>query len=260
MKVDTGYLYARDNKRIFVNTCLGCTGQCLYCYLPKYGYDNNLGNQTIKTAESLIEEIEGLGVGSDTLITLGCFSECFDEKNKPETLKLIKYFLARGNQVQVATKRQVKLDDVQDINDLIQYQGQFVIFISSATISKWGKYEKGTDLPEQRFKSFDISKSTDIPTVLYMKPVLKGVTKNDIDLYKEVINRYGVKNVVVGSVFGENKSNETVHFSDDERLFYNPNEDELEISKQLMGLGNVRVFSRSSTVMNFYRKKELERE
>ena len=39
--IDTGYLYSKDDKRIFVNTCLGCTGKCSYCYLGKIGYDNS---------------------------------------------------------------------------------------------------------------------------------------------------------------------------------------------------------------------------
>ena len=36
--IDNGYLFAKDNKRIFINTNLGCAGQCAYCYLPKMGY------------------------------------------------------------------------------------------------------------------------------------------------------------------------------------------------------------------------------
>lgn len=34
--IDNGYLFAKDNKRIFINTSLGCAGQCAYCYLPKW--------------------------------------------------------------------------------------------------------------------------------------------------------------------------------------------------------------------------------
>ena len=95
--IDTGYLCSKDNKRIFVNTCLGCTGKCLYCYLGKIGYDNSSIVGEVRRAEKLIEEIELAGISRDTLITLGCFSECWDDNNKPETIKLIKYFLQKGN-------------------------------------------------------------------------------------------------------------------------------------------------------------------
>lgn len=62
-----------------------------------------------------------------------------------------------------------------------------------------------------------------------MKPILKGITIKDIELYKDVIKQYGIKDVVVGSIFSEEKSAETVHFSDKEVLFYNPVSDELKI-------------------------------
>lgn len=58
--IDTGYLFSKDDKRIFVNTCLGCIGKCSYCYLSKIGYDNKSIVSKVKKAEELIEEIEQL--------------------------------------------------------------------------------------------------------------------------------------------------------------------------------------------------------
>ena len=253
--IDTGYLYSKDSKRIFVNTCLGCTGKCSYCYLGKMGYDNRSIVGAVKKAEELIEQIERIGISRDTLITLGCFSECWDDNNKPETIKLIKYFLKKGNQIQLSTKKEIALDEVGELESLIQYLGQLVVFISSATISKWNTIEIGTDSPSKRFKSFEISKILNIPTVLYMTPVLKEITKQDIELYKEVIKRYGVRDAVVGSIFGEKETEEIVHFSDKGTLFYNPISEENEIKKSLMKLENLRVFFRSSEVMQYYKDK-----
>ena len=51
---------------------------------------------------------------------------------------------------------------------------------------------------------------------------------------------------------------ETVHFSDKGLLYYNPNSDESQIKKQLMQLGNVRVFSRSSQVTQYYKEKNIK--
>ena len=88
-----------------------------------------------------------------------------------------------------------------------------------------------------------------------------GCDNTPLDLYKDVIKKYGIKDVVVGSIFSEERSEETVHFSDKGLLFYNPNSDESQIKKQLMQLGNVRVFSRSSQVTQYYKEKtkDIER-
>lgn len=254
--IDTGYLYSKDDRRIFINTCLGCTGKCSYCYLGKIGYDNHKVVSDIKSAEELISEIETkTNISRDTLITLGCFSECWDKKNKPETMKLLKHFLEKGNQVQLSTKKQVTVDEMKQFTELIKYPGQLAIFVSSATISDWKEYENGTEALSRRFKTFEVSEKLRIPTVLYMKPILKDVTIKDIELYKRLISKYGIKDVVVGSIFGEEKTGERVHFSDKGQLFYNPVLDEVKIKQELLQMGNIRVFGRSSEVMKFYREK-----
>ena len=56
--IDNGYLFAKDNKRIFINTSLGCAGQCAYCYLPKMGYSNGSDNYRTISAQTIIEFIE----------------------------------------------------------------------------------------------------------------------------------------------------------------------------------------------------------
>ena len=195
------------------------------------------------------------GISNEVLITLGCFSECWDNNNKPETLKLIQYFLKRGNQIQLSTKKEIKTEEFFQLKNLIQYLGQLVVFVSSASIRQWNTIERGTDSPNKRFNTFELSRQLDIPTVLYMKPVLKGITIKDIDLYKEVISKYDIKDVVVGSIFGEQPSKETVHFSNKGLLFYNPVSDELQIKRELMATGNVRVFSRSTQVTQYYKDK-----
>ena len=89
--IDNGYLFAKDNKRIFINTSLGCAGQCAYCYLPKMGYSNGSDNYRTISAQTIIEFIEKnkLDINQKTLITLGCYSECWDEYNKNETKIII---------------------------------------------------------------------------------------------------------------------------------------------------------------------------
>lgn len=264
--INTGYLYAKDDRRLFINTCLGCTSGCTYCYLGKMGYKNNSDNLEIKQASELIAQIEKLNISKDTLITLGCFSECWDDNNKSESAKLIRYFLQKGNQIQLATKKQITLEEASQFEALIKYYGQLVIFVSSATISRWQTIEKGTTNPRDRFKTFLISQQFPIPTVLYMKPVLENITIKDVELYKKIIQTYNIKDVVVGSIFKDKKmtvNSETVHFSDRNELFYAPTVSQEEaIIREILELPEVRVFSRSTHVIRTYKQlnKEIENE
>lgn len=248
--LDNGYLYAKDENRLFINTCLGCIGGCSYCYLPKMGYSNKEKLNEIMSAEEIITFLQetDYNLSTNTLITLGCFSECWDEKNKPHTIKLIKYFLSKGNQVQLSTKRQICEEEISDILPLIKYYGQFIIFVSSSTISMHDTIEKNTEKIENRFKTFDLIKKN-IPVVLYIKPVLKNITYKDMDLYKMYIEKYKIENVVVGSIFTNELSNETVHFSNKNELFYNPIDDEKLIVNELNKV--CHVFLRSTDVTNF---------
>ena len=251
--IDNGYLFAKDNKRIFINTSLGCAGQCVYCYLPKMGYSNSSYNYKTISAQRIIDFIEQnkLDINQETLITIGCYSECWDNYNKNETINLIKYFLKKGNQVQLSTKKQIKKEEIIEILSLIKYFGQLVIFVSFATISQQEVIEKNTTPVLERFKNFRLFNSLNIPIVLYMKPVLNDITIQDLELYKKYIDQYAIRDVVVGSIFTGNISEETVHFSDKNLLFYTKNDDEDTIISELSKVANV--YRRSSEVMYKYR-------
>ncbi|HBA38043.1 MAG TPA: hypothetical protein DCY94_04920, partial [Firmicutes bacterium] len=174
----------------------------------------------------------------------------FDEINKKETLKIIKYFLERGNQVQIATKKYVSYDDIKYLIPLIKYYGQLVIYVSSSTITHYEKDEVGTCPPDMRFRTFDLI-SHDIPVVLYMKPVLQSVTIEDLSEYKKLIIDKHISNVVVGSLFTEDVGTEPVHFSNETKLFYSECDDEKVIIKELNSI--TKVWRRSTEVMNRFK-------
>jgi DNA repair photolyase len=251
MIVDTGYLYSKDNSRVFVNTALGCKGSCSYCYLPKIGYSNTYINLN-KPANLLIEEIKDIkGITNNTLISLGCYSECFDDSNVEETKTLLKYFLSNNYQVQLSTKKHIKIKDIKEISKYIKYKGQLIIFVSFSTISYWKTHEKNTDNPNKRIKNFNIKNKYNIPVVLYIKPVLENVTIKDIDIFKNVINKYLVEDVVVGSIFKETGVGEKVVFL--KKLYYSQNEDEEKIIKELKPICNV--YKKSTEVLKKYPRR-----
>lgn len=136
-----------------------------------------------------------------TILSLGCYSECWDEINKEDTINLINILLAYQNPVQLATKKYISEDDFCKINlNKIKHPNHLSIFISSSTITQFQKYEKGTIDPMLRFDSFKIQSKYHIPMYLYIKPVLENITITDIDLYIQIIKQYNI-DAIVGELF-----------------------------------------------------------
>lgn len=253
--IDTGYLFGKDSSRLFVNTSLGCTANCSYCYLPNLNYSKGKKLNTYITAKNLIKQFKkykDFKPGKNgTLISFGCYSECWDKKNKTQTIKLIKFFLKKGNQIQLSTKKYISYKDLAKINKLIKYYGQLSIFISSATISEWKKIEKNTTNPNKRFESFNLTKKLNIPVILYIKPVLYNITIKDVNKYVEIIKKYNIKNVIVGSIIKTNGTGEIAPFVKDNSLFTQPIEQEKEIIKELSKVSNV--YTKSIDVLKTFK-------
>jgi DNA repair photolyase len=249
------YLVFENNSRLYVNTSLGCTGGCSYCYLPKIGLSNKIVNDKHLSAKEVMEKVEKeFNIKDDILISFGCFSECWDKGNKETTKNLIKYFLDKGNQVQMSTKREVKLNDMKNIEKHIKYFGQLVIFISSASISEWQKYEANTEAPDLRFQGFNITTKYRIPTVLYLKPVLRNITIKDINLYKDLIEKYNIRDVVVAGMIEEDGTDRKAEFIKNKDMYFAKYED----MDKIMGLLKpiCEVFTGSSMVMKKYRDSQ----
>lgn len=253
--INTGYLFSKDNNRLFVNTSLGCSANCSYCYLPTLKYSKGKEVDSYITAEELIKQVEDykdFREGREgTLVSFGCYSECWDDTNKEQTKKLIKYFLEKGNQVQFSTKRYVDYNELLEISKEIKYKGQLVIFVSSVTITDWEKFENNTTSPDKRFKSFEITEKLDIPVVLYIKPVLYNVTIKDVNKYIELIKKYNIKNVVVGSIIKTTGTGIVAPFVDDDSMHAAPIEQENEIIELLSSYATI--YKRSTEVLKQYK-------
>ena len=88
-----------------------------------------------------------------------------------------------------------------------------------------------------------------------LKPMLargniRVIGATTLDEYKKYIEKYNIKDVVIGSIFTNYISEETVHFSNKNELFYTKNSDEDMIISELSKITNV--YKRSSEVMYKY--------
>lgn len=244
------------NKRLFINTSLGCNSSCSYCYLPFLNLSIGERVQKSTTFEEVLSRIKKIDLFTTgrqgTIISIGCYSECWDEKNRETTKKLISYFLATGNPVQFATKRQINWRELVFLKNEIQWSGQLIVFISCATVSEWASYEQGTSPPDKRFSGFLISDKLLIPSCLYIKPVLKGITIRDKREFSEVMKKYNVPSVV-GSRFSNLVSDKLAPVGNG-KLYCYIDPEEIQLARYLQKFGEVYQFS--TDLINIWRNND----
>ena len=235
-----------DQNRIFINSALGCSANCSYCYLPRIGYNNGLSPQKLISAQKLVYALQKsnkfIPGKKGSILSLGCFSECWDKINIEETKKILNFAINQGDPIQLSTKKCVCMEDFIDVNiSEMKWLGQTTVFVSSATISHWNKMEKGTTYPYKRFKTFETFNQINIPAYLYIKPVINGITLLDSHLYGQIMDLYKI-NAVVGSSFNTQYSNNIAPICTD-KLFYDYSPDEEYIRSMLKNFGKIYRFS-----------------
>lgn len=79
-----------DPQRIFVNPALGCPAECSYCYLPDQDLELGISLKSEVTAGDLIGLVRECGHfvpgRNGSLISVGCFTECWDASSKAVTV------------------------------------------------------------------------------------------------------------------------------------------------------------------------------
>ena len=187
--------------RLFVNTELGCASNCAYCYLPSVGLKINsrqtgdrMSGTTLFT--SLVSDTRFRSGSAGTMVSIGCFSECWDSRNVTDTLEFMSQLLPLGNRVQLATKREIRAAQLSRIADLGKYSNQVTAFISCATISNWMTFEAKTAPPRNRFRSFEACRAAGVQAVLYIKPLLAGISIIDTEEFGAIMRRHAVPAVV----------------------------------------------------------------
>lgn len=194
---DNSLVYG-NKERIFVNTVLGCRAECSYCYLPEF----DLGEKIqYFSAKDVIEQVIGLPYfvkGKEgTIISIGCYSECWDERNRKETMYLIKVFAQFGNYMQLATKKEILLVDLETIDKMLLFEKQLGIYISVPCISASKQLEPGTDSVKKRLKPLEYKNQFyGIYFVLYIKPVLQNVTIKDKQEFCELVKKFKIDTVI----------------------------------------------------------------
>lgn len=204
-------LVSGNKERLFINTGIGCEGGCQYCYLPKIGIQKIIRDVDKSVIINAVEKREKDGeflMGAEgTIVSFGCFTECWDESIKKLTLEMLLYFLAKGNYVQISTKKFIEQKDIDLLSRHLMFRNQLTINISMPVYYEAKQIEPNTEDVNKRIENFKYNKQYGIDVVLYIKPVLENITIGNLDVYRELIQRYGLS-VIVGKYLDVNRGKE----------------------------------------------------
>ena len=205
-----------DSYRIFINTTIGCEGGCQYCYLSKLGVSSGQPEKNAEEVLALLNQMKEYQPGkTGTILSLGCYSECWDAKNKKKTIELIRQLAKNENYIQLATKKEITFEELLEINSLATFQNQIGIYLSVPTISESRILEPRTDDVELRLSPLKHAhKLENIYFVLYIKPVIPHITKRDAVLYQRLMERYQVP-AIIGPMLDLKGNDESVLVGED---------------------------------------------
>lgn len=202
-----------SDTRFFIDIAeIGCGNGCKYCYTKKpkamqelVPYNNFL------TSLDYLETHPGYKPGMrGSLISLCPDTEPLkSEAAVAYVTAVLKKFLPLGNPIQISTKEMISGHLLEDIDRLRLYQNQVIFFISSSTISKAKEIEPNAAPIETRIKNIESLKKYNIPSCLYVKPILSETLK-DQDRYIEIIKKFKPTYICLGIHYIKNMIKDTV--------------------------------------------------
>ncbi len=192
------FVYGKK-ERMFINTEIGCRAKCSYCYLPNLQqHQKRIDSISSHDACGFVERNPLFHRGEDgTILSIGCYSECFTETNILKTKEIIEQLMPYGNYIQLATKQEVPQSIIDAIIHHRRFEQQVIIYISIPTISAKDQLEEGTSPIRIRIRNIKRCVLNDIPVVLYIKPFIEGVTNKDIRLFMDISRNNNIS-VVIG--------------------------------------------------------------
>ena len=203
-------LIGGSSQRIYINLVQGCKYKCKYCYLPSLDIINSAMPIMEDVAVSYIFSLPYFKDGNKgTILSLGCYSECMDPEYRDKTFHLISHLAKKKNYIQIATKQVLTSKELDYLNDVCEYKNQIGVYYSLPTLTKSSEIEAGTPDVVKRINSLiECSRKSKLYGVLYIKPVLPGITILDIEQYKTII-RSGIRYCVVGPMFHHDRYGKT---------------------------------------------------
>ena len=250
-------LVSGQRNRLFINTGIGCKGGCQYCYLPNIGLVEVIKNVDKSLIINEVEKREKDGefiTGSQgTIVSFGCYTECWDKSIRNLTLEMLLYFLAKGNYIQISTKEFIRQADIELLCNHLMFKNQLTINVSMPVYYEAKLIEPNTEDVNKRIENFKYNKQYGIDVLLYIKPVLQDITIRSLDVYRQLIQRYDLS-VVVGKYLHVNREKgDSLQMVGQQEMWQVESEQQRELVEILRRI--TKVYENSVQIIEEYRRQ-----
>ena len=189
---------------ITIHPGIGCTCNCVYCYISDMGFPTNSISEYplsgLQLTYALLSNPSFVPTHFGTFIAVGSVTEPFHPRIKHRTLDYL-YHVAKylKNPIQFSTKFPLSDDDIDALIECRKFTSISPL-ITIVTLKHYKVLEPGAPDPLTRFSTIESLRNANFEPMLFLRPVFPRLTRLEIDDIIKLADRYGACGVVVGSL------------------------------------------------------------
>jgi DNA repair photolyase len=182
-----------------IHTGIGCDYACTYCYIYDMGFPGKVRPYPLKPLElAYAIALNPYVLPRKTLAAYGAVTEPFHPVTKDLAVSYIaEVYRWLALPSQVSTKSFI---DPELAKKLKAGEPGLSVLITVVTLSMSRLLEPNAPEPLKRFEGAEIAVKHCLNVVLFMRPIIPGITDKEADKILELASEHGIKGVVLGSL------------------------------------------------------------
>jgi len=183
-----------------IHSVWGCTGRCVYCYIPDMGVSFNEARPYALSPEEISYAVVlnkyFLPGRWGTYLAVGSIGEPFHPLGAKRTVEYIAaFFRYLGNPVQFSTKMLTPVVAKQ----LARFKGKPLSpLITIVKLHDWRRLEPGVMPPDVRFEAIKALRQVGLYPILFLRPLIPGINTDEVDEILRRAKESGAVAVVIG--------------------------------------------------------------
>lgn len=179
-----------------------CSYGCIYCYIIDMGFTGPPKPYPLsgrQLACALLKNPFFVPGSWGTQLAFGSVTEPFMPNTKDKSLEYMEVLSnLLGNPLQVSTKSYLDRRDVEKIVGVGDKGISFLVTI--ITLKHYKILEPGAPSPEKRLETISNLSEAGVHVTLFLRPIIPGLTENEVSDIIINARRHGAKSVVAGSL------------------------------------------------------------